>query len=173
MGIVTHSMATSRNHTQTFGTAHFAMNRMISFIKETDEIIRPLNDGAEYNRLTISDRVLDLVNNNTLAHGGDGLLDADTDVDGLINEGGADLSEKVRFMLDKTDSLNWKLTEEVPDYTTNDISDLTIPRVICENVTGFTTQILSDGVIRILLTTSYDTMDITLETRSRALFLTP
>ncbi|WP_300462088.1 prepilin-type N-terminal cleavage/methylation domain-containing protein [Desulfobacula sp.] len=171
-GTLTRSMQFADDHSQTNGTAYFAMARMVSFVAGTDEIQMPGDDAAEHDQLIVAERILDLVDN-TRAAGSDGIPDADTDGDGLVNEGGGDVKEYVSFALDKTDPDNWKLVETLPDYQTADTADTRSPQVICEHVTGFVTQQLTPGVVRIRLATGKNAMAAVLENRALARLLTP
>ncbi len=167
------SLTYTRNQSRASGSAHLAVLRMTRFVAETDAIVQPQNNGIVKQELTVADRLLDLVNNTTRSPGSDGKLDADTDADGLINEGSGDAPEFVNYTLDKSDPDNWKLTEEVPDYTTADLEDTTMPRTICDHVADFQTQWLSAGVVRIYLRTRINDVDSTIETRVRSRLLTP
>ncbi|NDY71091.1 hypothetical protein G3N28_03180 [Desulfobacter hydrogenophilus] len=162
------SMGDADDHSQTSGTADFAMARMVRFVGDTDEIVLPTEEGDQ---LKVAERTLDMVDSARTV-GGDGFLDADTDADGLVNEGAGDVKEYVSFALDKTDSDNWKLVETVPDYLTADTSD-TRSQVVCEYVTGFVTDLLAEGVVRIRLTTGKYGTVVVLETRARARLLSP
>ena len=162
------SMGDADDHSQTSGTADFAMARMVRFVGDTDEIVLPTEEGDQ---LKVAERTLDMVDSARTV-GGDGFLDADTDADGLVNEGAGDVKEYVSFALDKTDSDNWKLVETVPDYLTADTSD-TRSQVVCEYVTGFVTDLLAEGVVRIRLTTGKNGTAVVLETRARARLLSP
>lgn len=163
------SMGVADDHSQTSGTADFAMARMVRFVGDTDEIVLPTEEGDQ---LKVAERTLDLVANDTRAPGGDSFVDTDTDADGLVNEGDGDVKEYVSFALDTTDSDNWKLVETVPNYLTADTSD-TQSQVVCEHVTGFVTDLLAEGVVRIRLTTGKKGTAVVLETRARARLLSP
>jgi len=172
LGTITRSMQFADDHSQTSGTAYFAMDRMVSFVAGTDEIQVPGDDAAEHEQLIVAERILDLVDS-TRSAVSDGIPDADTDGDGLVNEGGGDVKEYVSFALDKTDPDNWKLVETLPDYQTADTADTRPPQVICEHVTGFVTQVLTSGVVRIRLTTGKNETAAVLETRALARLLAP
>ncbi len=169
---VIQSVRLAENHSQTSGTADFAMARMVWYTTGTDEIQVPPDDSAEHDQLIVAERVLDMVDSNR-APSSDGIPDADTDADGLVNEGGGDEKDYVSFTLDKTDTANWKLVETVPDYLTSNTEDTRSPQVICEHVTGFATELLAPGVVRIRLVTGKNETAVTLETRARALLLSP
>ncbi|MBK5100509.1 MAG: prepilin-type N-terminal cleavage/methylation domain-containing protein [Desulfobacteraceae bacterium] len=68
--------------------ARYAMERMAMFVRETDTISSP--DDINQELLRVSERVLDNYDNSTHTYNvvPDGLLDADNDSDGLVNEGG-------------------------------------------------------------------------------------
>jgi type II secretory pathway pseudopilin PulG len=172
LGTMTQSMDHAADH-QTIGNAPSAMARMVRFVNDTDEILFPADDGSEYGQLKVVERTLDLLENKTRNQGSDGVLDADTDDDTLVNEGDGDGKEYVLFTLDTTDPDNWKLTEQVPDYTTGYTLDLNPPQVICEHVTGFVTRQIDTNVVLIRLTTGKNEMETVLETRARARLLTP
>jgi len=169
---VIQSVRLAEDHSQTSGTADFAMARMVWYTTGTDEIQVPADDSAEHDQLIVAERVLDMVDSNR-APSSDGIPDADTDADGLVNEGGGDEKEYVSFTLDKTDTANWKLMETVPDYLTSETEDTRSPQVICEHVTGFATELLAPGVVRIRLATGKNETAVTLEARARARLLSP
>ena len=150
----------------------YAMERMAMFVRETDTISMP--DDINQELLRVSDRVLDNYDNSTHTYKveGDGLLDADNDSDGRVNENTffPDPKEYITFDLDKTDASNWKLMEEMPDYSTGFplLSDLTPKRVICEHVTAFTCNLFATNLVEILLTLNNGKSEVTLKTRVRA-----
>ncbi len=161
---VIQSMGFADAHSQTSGTAAFAMARMVRFVGDTYEIPRPTVDDGEDDRLEVVERTLDLVDRS------DEFVDADTDADGLIN----DVKEYVTFTLDDTtDPDNWKLVETVPNYLSADNTSDSRHQVICEHVTEFVTERLNTSVVRIRLTTGKNEMSVTLETRARARLIFP
>ena len=101
-----HRQTTDRQ--ELLARARYAMERMVMFVQETDQIEIPAADN-----LVLSERVLDTYDNDT--HGymaeGDGYLDADNDHDGVVNEGGVndDPVDPISFSLDKSEPNNWKL----------------------------------------------------------------
>jgi hypothetical protein len=96
-------------------------------------------------------------------------LDADNDSDGIINEGGGDTSEFIDFKLDKGDSSNWKLVEEMPDYSTSAPGDTTAEQVLCEHVTDFTLTLLAVNLVEIQLTLDDGESGVSLMTRVKAM----
>jgi prepilin-type N-terminal cleavage/methylation domain-containing protein len=92
--------------------ARYAMERMVMFVQETDQI-----DVVSVDKLVVNERLIDTYNNENHSYNpeGDTYLDADNDRNGLVNEGTIeDPPDKITFDLDKTDSNNWKLMEEMP-----------------------------------------------------------
>ena len=149
--------------------ARFAMERMAKFVQETDSIVKP-DDVSDEEMLKIGERVLDTYKNATQAYqiDGDGLLDADNDSDGLVNEGGSDPSDLITFDLDKTDASNWKLQEQMPDYATSALNDFIATNVICEHVTAFKCNLLPANLVEIELSLNNGTCEVSLKTRVKA-----
>jgi len=150
--------------------ARYALERMVMFVQETDQISDP-STITPVELLTVSERVSDQYNNVSHAYvaPGDGFLDADNNHNGLINEGGPDdPAEFITFALDKTDASNWKLTEQMPDYSTADTSDHKTPVVICEHVQAFACRRLSAGIVEITLTLQQGSQAVTLRTTAKA-----
>lgn len=149
--------------------ARYALERMVMFVQESDQIQTPPT-AAPTEVLTVSERVSDQHVNASLAYAaaGDGLPDADTNANGLINESGADPAEFVTFDLDKTDAANWKLREQMPDYSTASTSDFKARVVLCERVTAFSCIRLSAGIVEITLTLRQGTKTVTLRTTAKA-----
>jgi len=151
--------------------ARLAMERMTMFVQETDQIVNPV--GSNEVMLKVSERVLDAYNNKTHAYlaAGDGMLDADNDADGIVNEGPpGDPYDYITYTLDKTVSTNWKLTEQMPDYSTAP-SGLLPGKAICEHVTAFQCTRFSSNLVAILLTVNSGKTGVTLQTRVRARLL--
>lgn len=148
--------------------ARYAMERVVMFTQETDSIQVPSSD-----RLIVHERVLDTYNNgdHTYLSGGDGYLDADNDSDGLINEGGADSADLVTFDLNKADPNNWKLQEQMPDYSTAALADFMAVNVICEHVTSFSCNLLATNLVEIQLTVNDGNKEVSLKTRARAMYV--
>ena len=144
------------------------MERMVMFVQVSDEIVNPASSPTQ--QLTVSERLLDTYDN--LSGGyridGDGILDADNDADGLVNEGQADGPEYISFRLDTSMAGNWKLVERRPDYRTTDTADQTQPTVICEHVTDFTCRRLTAGMVEIQLSLQNDRAQVKLKTRATA-----
>jgi len=159
--------------------ARYAMERMVMFVQESDEISKP-DSASDQEVIEVSERLLDTYNNTTWAYDvdGDGLLDADNDGDGIVNEDAVtpDPPDILTFDLDKTDSDNWKLREKMPDYSTpGDLTDFLSTRVLCENVTAFKNNLVHkndsqfhSNMIEIELTLSSGVHEISLNTRARA-----
>jgi prepilin-type N-terminal cleavage/methylation domain-containing protein len=147
--------------------ARLAMERLVMFAQETDKVLSPVGSNEEV--LKVSERVLDTYTNTTHVYtvGGDGRPDADNNADGLVNTGADDLPDYITFDLDKTDSTNWKLMEQMPDYSTAP-SDLLQRKVICEHVTEFRCSRLSAGLVEIRLSLSDGKASVSLRTRALA-----
>jgi prepilin-type N-terminal cleavage/methylation domain-containing protein len=147
--------------------ARLAMERMVMFVQETDIIPSP--SGSNEELLKIGERVLDTYNNSTRAYaaGGDGKADADNNADGLANVGAGDSTEYITFDLDKTDNSNWKLMEQMPDYSTSP-SGLLQKKTICEHVTEFKCTRLSPSLVQIRLTLTSGKASVSLQTRAWA-----
>jgi hypothetical protein len=146
--------------------ARFAMERMVMFAQEADDIDIP--SGEQFK---VTERVLDTYKNsdNTYMPGGDGYLDADNDSDGIVNEGGGDTTEYIDFRLDKGDPSNWKLVEEMPDYSTAAPGDTMAEQVLCEHVTDFTLTLLAANLAEIQLTLNDGESGVSLMTRVKAM----
>ena len=153
----------------------YAMERMAMFIRECDDAPEP-SEQSDQEIVKVTERVLDTYTNsdNSYAVGGDGKPDSDNDGDGIPNEDATtpDPPEYVTFDLDKTDSSNWKLQEELPDYSTGaTLDDYFAARVICENVTGFKCNRVDTDLIEIELTLNDGTTEVSLKTRVRSKFI--
>ena len=163
-----HRQTTDRQ--ELLAQARYAMERMVMFVQETDQLEIPAADN-----LVLNERVLDTYDNDT--HGyraeGDGFLDADNDHDGLVNEGGVndDPADPISFSLDKSDPNNWKLQEQMPDYSTSTLDDSLAPRVLCEHVTTFSCTPLAPNLVEIQLTVNDGENEIHLKTRVNAIHM--
>jgi prepilin-type N-terminal cleavage/methylation domain-containing protein len=150
--------------------ARYAMERMVMFVQETDQITIPSS-----NRLEVSERVLDTYDNLSQSYepGGDGYLDADNDRDGLVNEGGPDdPPDPIIFDLDKTDPDNWKLQEQMVNYSTSSPLDDFMPaKILCEHVTAFQINLLATNLVEIQLTFEDGTSEVSLKTRVQAMYV--
>ncbi len=150
--------------------ARYAMERMVMFVQETDQISVPSSD-----RLEVSERVLDTYDNLNQSYevGGDGYLDADNDRDGVVNEGGPDdPPDPIIFDLDKTDNNNWKLQEQMMDYSTSPpLDDFLAKKVLCEHVTDFQINLLATNLVEIQLTLEDGTTVVSLKTRVQAMYV--
>lgn len=147
----------------------YALERMVSFIQESDQIQTPPTT-APTEILAVSERLGDQYTNASriYAAGGDGLPDADTNANGLVNEESGDPPEFIIFDLDKTDAANWKLMEQMPDYGTVSTSDFKAKTILCEYVTAFACTRLSAGIVAITLTFQQGTKAVTLRTTAKA-----
>ena len=152
--------------------ARHAMARMVMFVQETDEINDP-GVGQQKQWLVVSERLLDMYNNadHTYTASGDGYLDEDNDADSLVNEDATDPKEYIRFDLDKSDGDNWKLMEEMPDYSTGTIDDKTPESVLCEHVTDFQASAPVDGLVEIELTLNDGKNEVSLKTRIKSMYV--
>lgn len=149
--------------------ARYAMERMVMFVQETDQI-----DVPSVDKLVMSERLLDTYDNQSFAYepDGDGYLDADNDHNGLVNEGSIeDPPDPITFDLDKSDGSNWKLQEQMPDYSTSTIDDFAATRVLCEHVTSFQCSLLASGLVEIQLTLDDGKNEVTLRTRVKAIYV--
>ncbi|MEJ2167168.1 MAG: prepilin-type N-terminal cleavage/methylation domain-containing protein [Desulfobacterales bacterium] len=164
--LATYATTTSRQNL--LSQASYAMERMVMFVQVSDEIVNPAN--AAMQELTVSERVLDTYANLSGAYliDGDGILDADNDADGLVNEGQEDIAEYISFRLDKGIADNWKLVERRPDYRTTDTADQTQWHVVCEHVTDFACRRLGADMVEINLTLKNDNAQVNLKTRAKA-----
>lgn len=168
------SYAAAQEKQELLSAANYALERMVMFAEDCDQITNPVSETVE-NVLIISERVIDTYNNSTHAYDidGDGILDADNDANGLVNDDAvADPWEYVTFDLDKTDADNWKLTETLPDYSTAALDDNTAPRVICEHVTAFECKLLDTNLVEIRLVLSSGNSQVDLKTRAMARLIT-
>jgi prepilin-type N-terminal cleavage/methylation domain-containing protein len=162
-----HRQTTDRQ--ELLARARYAMERMVMFVQETDQIEIPSVDN-----LVLNERVLDTYDNDT--HGytaeGDGYLDADNDHDGLVNEGGVndDPADLISFSLDKSDPNNWKLQEQMPDYSTSTLDDFLATKVLCEHVTTFASTLLNSNLVEIQLTVNDGKNEVSLKTRVKAMY---
>ncbi|CAB1066035.1 hypothetical protein D1BOALGB6SA_10834 [Olavius sp. associated proteobacterium Delta 1] len=159
---------TTRNQQNLLSQARFAMERMVMFVQASDEIVYPVNSSVQ--ELTVSERVLDTYDNLSRAYliDGDGILDADNDADGLVNEGQADMAEHISFRLDTSNADNWKLIERRPDYRTADTADQTQWYVISEHVIDFACRRFSAGMVEIRLVLKKNDTEVNLKTRAKA-----
>lgn len=160
--------ATTSSQQNLLSQASYAMERMVMFVQVSDEIVNPADAATQ--ELTVSERVLDTYDNLSGAYliDGDGILDADNDADGLVNEGQEDMAEYISFKLDTSIADNWKLVERRPDYRTTDTADQTPWHVICEHVADFACRRFSADMVEINLTLKNDNAQVNLKTRAKA-----
>ena len=162
-----HQKTTDRQ--ELLARARYAMERMVMFAQETDQIDLPSVD-----KLVMSERLLDTYENQSFAYApdGDGYLDADNDRNGLVNEGSAeDPPDRITFELDKTDGSNWKLMEEMPNYSTPDLFDPQEKKLLCEHVSTFQCTLLAPNLVEILLTLHEGQHEVSLKTRVRGFYV--
>lgn len=163
-----HRQTTDRQ--ELLARARYAMERMVMFVQETDQIQMVSADN-----LVLNERVLDTYDNDT--HGyiaeGDGYLDADNDHDGLVNEGGVndDPADPISFSLDKSDPNNWKLKEQMPDYGSSILDDFLATKVLCAHVTTFSCTLLTPDLVEIQLTVNDGKNEVSLKTRVKTIFV--
>ncbi|MHB8093094.1 MAG: PilW family protein [Syntrophales bacterium] len=166
--------------------ARYALERMVAFVQESDQIQTPSTTATDPTEvLAVSERLSDQYTNATPNYiaAGDGRPDADTNANGLVNEGGLDPAEFIIFDLDKTDATNWKLREQMPNYSTpDDTGDHKTPVVICEHIKpdplnnplGFSCRRLMrpdgtlSGIVEIVLTLQQGSKEVTLRTTAKA-----
>jgi prepilin-type N-terminal cleavage/methylation domain-containing protein len=169
MGTALSAHGQTTEKTELLAQTRYAMERMVMFVQETDQIDVPFSD-----KLVVSERLLDTYDNDFHIYlfEGDGYLDADNDYNGLVNEGTPeDTPDPITFDLDKTDGNNWKLMEEMPDYGTSDLYDSKEKKVLCEHVTAFQCTLLAPNVVEILLTVSDGEHEVSLKTRARGFYV--
>ncbi len=152
--------------------ARHALERMVMFVQESDEITRP-ETGIDGEVLTVSERLVDQYSNASQAYtaAGDGLPDADNDANGLINDPilhPQDPPDYITFDLDKTDPANWRLMEQMPDYGTSQTGDHLGKKLLCEHVQAFSCRRLSSGVVEISLTLKQGNGEVSLRTAAKA-----
>ena len=146
--------------------ARYALERMVTFVQESDYIVAP-DTTVSTKELTVSERLSDQYTNasRVYAVAGDGLPDADTNFDGLINDGGGVPVELITFRLDAT---NGRLMEKMPDYGTSQTGDHKAEILICEYVTAFSCKRLSPGIVEITLTLQKGSATVTLKTTAKS-----
>jgi len=167
LGTAISAYGNTKNKQELLAQARYTMERMVMFVNETDYIWKP--DDVDQEILRVGERVLDTYNNATHAYDidGDGYLDADNDYNGTINVT-LPPDEQLTFSLDKTEASNWKLKEEMPDYSTADYYDTSAGKVICEHITAFNCSRLSANLVEIELTLNNGKSEVSLKTRARA-----
>ncbi len=127
----------ARDRQDILDRASFALERMVCFVRKTDQIVIP-EQGND--TLKVSERVLNTYNNedHSFKHEGDEYLDADNDHDQMVNEDDTDNPdaddpyEYVTFSLSGD-----QLLEEIPDYGTEVHNDTKEARTLCDNVVKF------------------------------------
>jgi prepilin-type N-terminal cleavage/methylation domain-containing protein len=169
MGTALSAHRQTTEKTELLAQARYAMERMVMFVQETDQI-----DVPSVDRLVVSERLIDTYDNENHIYKpeGDGYLDADNDHNGLVNEGTLeDPPDPITFDLDKTDGNNWKLMEEMQNYETLDLYDPKEKKVLCEHVTAFQCTLLAPNLVEILLTLSDGEHEVSLKTRVRGFYV--
>jgi len=167
LGIALSSQGSLKERQDLLAEARLAMERLVMFVPDADEIVNPTGNDEEV--LKVSERLLDTYNNSSHAYtvAGDGEPDADNNADGLVNTGAGDAADYITFDLDKAVSTNWKLMEQMPDYSTAP-SGLLQKKVLCERVTEFKCSRLSTDHVLIRLTLTSGTTSVSLRTWVRA-----
>jgi prepilin-type N-terminal cleavage/methylation domain-containing protein len=154
--------------------ARYTMGRMAMFVQECDQIAVPDSETAQ-EVLRVNERLQDSYGNAIHAYsaGGDGLLDADNDGDGIVNEDDTapDPVEWITFDLDKSDPTNWKLREMMPDYSTGTLDDYRAQEILCENVKAFHCKLLASNLVEIGLGLNNGGSEVSLKTRIKARFM--
>ncbi len=169
MGTALSAHRQTTEKTELLAQARYAMERMVMFVQETDQIDIPSVD-----KLVVNERLIDTYKNDLHSYlfEGDGYLDADNDGNGQVNEGTLeDPPDPITFDLDKTDGNNWKLMEEMPDYGTSDLYDPKEKKVLCEHVTTFQCTLLAPNLVEILLTLNDGEHEVSLKTRARGFYV--
>jgi hypothetical protein len=169
MGTALSAHRQTTEKTELLAQARYAMERMVMFVQETDQI-----DVPSVDRLVVNERMIDTYSNDlhTYLFEGDGYLDADNDGNGLVNEGTLeDPPDPITFDLDKIDGNNWKLMEEMPDYGTSDLYDSKEKKVLCEHVTTFQCTLLAPNLVEILLNLNDGQHEVSLKTRVRGFYV--
>ena len=169
MGTALSAHRQTTEKTELLAQARYAMERMVMFVQETDQIDIPSVD-----KLVVNERLIDTYRNDLHSYllEGDGYLDADNDHNGQVNEGTPeDPPDPISFDLDKTDGNNWKLMEEMPNYGTSDLYDHQEKKLLCEHVTAFQCTLLAPNLVEILLTLSAGEHEVSLKTRVRGFYV--
>ena len=167
MGTALSAHSSAQKEQELVARARYGLERIVMFVQETDQVEITASD-----RLMVNERMLDTYDNSTYVYApkGDGLLDADNDSDGLVNEGGVeDPPDPIIFDLDKSDINNWRLREQMPKY---DAPGSFMPgRVLCDNVTNFQCSLLGPSLVEIQLTLNDGKNEVTFKTRVKAMYL--
>jgi len=158
---------------ETVSRARFVMDRLVMLITETSYIDTITGDWPS-DSLVIEERLMDTHKNSdhSDAPNGDGIWDADNDSNGVVNDNDDDDPiDNITISLDKTDPMNKKLVEKLPDYGTDDPEDTMDKRILCENVSSFVVNrgsLDKKKLITIILELGKDTHVVTLKTRATA-----
>jgi len=144
------------------------MGRMVMFVQETDDISTPGPGQLNHTTLIVSEQLLDTYDNASHAYtvDGDGILDADNDSDGLVDEDGASGSDPREYVEFK---LNGDILETSgPDYGTAAANDSTAYETLCEHVKVFECDRLANNLVEIRLTLDDGNDEVSLKTRVKA-----
>jgi prepilin-type N-terminal cleavage/methylation domain-containing protein len=169
MGVALSAHRQTTEKTEFLAQARFAMERMVAFVQETDQLEVP-----SVEKLVVSERLLDTYDNENHIYKpeGDGYLDADNNRNGLVNEGTLeDPPDPITFDLDKTDGNNWKLMEQMPDYGSPELTDSKEKKLLCDHVTTFQCTLLAPNLVEILLTLNDGEHEVSLKTRVRGFYV--
>jgi prepilin-type N-terminal cleavage/methylation domain-containing protein len=154
-----------KNQNTLLNQAHFAMERMVMFIEKAQEIKRPAP-----NKLEVPERVLDTFINASRTYwaNGDGILDADFDSDGLVDEGDGDNKEWIKWDRNKD---TFQIIEKMPDRRTADQGDHLAETVICEHVKSLEFTKMASNLVEIQLVLNDGKEEVSLKTRVKARFV--
>jgi len=155
----------SKNSQDLLSRARFSMERMVMFAQEAGDISSPAGGELNKTTLTVSERVLDTYDNASHIYvvDGDGILDANNDSDGFVDEDGAsgsDPREYVEFTLSGD-----ILSTRGPDYSTADTDDKTAYKTLSEHVTVFECDRLANNLVEIRLALNDGKNAVSLKTR--------
>ncbi len=143
----------------------YALMRMTLFIRETADFSLPSEK-----KIKVVERVLDRFDNVThhALPDGDGILDADSDANGLVDDSDSDPTEDVIFQLE-----SGQILETLPNYGTAIPGDTLPPDPICDHVSELKIKKLSDDLLSIWLVLDDGRSRIELFTRVKARIMMP
>lgn len=149
-------------------TGNFAMERMALFVAQATEI--KMSDGNK--TIGVPERVLDTYDNATWTYRaeGDGFLDADSNMNGIADEGNPDNEEWIYFKYVPPSST---IVEKMPNRATSDDKDYLADRIICTKVTSAVFDKLTNNLLQISLTLTDGAVSVSLTTRVLARFVPP
>lgn len=145
---------------------NYALARMALFIRETSGFNVPSGK-----KIQVDERVLDRFDNTThqALPGGDGILDADNDVNGLVDDDkDFDPEERVTFEL-----VSGLLLETLPNYGTAPPGDELPAEPICDHVSDLQIKKLANDLVQIRLVLDDGQSRIELFTRVKARIMVP